>query len=99
MTLDFQSSIFDGLAALPTFSFAPAMPVCILIPGLILALVLCAMLYREQRRMASFGTVLLLMLLRGMLIALLAVLFLQPALQWKSQRTTSGTLWVVVDQS
>ena len=87
------------LAEWPTFTFAPALPVCLLAPGIILALALSAWLYREQRRMASFSAVLVLTALRGLLIALLAALFLQPALQWKSTRTSSGTLWVVVDQS
>ncbi|HEY4329250.1 MAG TPA: hypothetical protein VGN88_05905 [Phycisphaerae bacterium] len=87
------------LADAPTFTFAPAFSVCILFPAILLALILSAFLYKEQRRMAPLGTVILLTLLRLFLILLLAVLFLQPALQWKSSRSVSGTLWVVVDQS
>ena len=48
---------------------------------------------------AALGAVLLLTLLRLALILLLAVLFLQPALRWKTTRTSAGSLWVVVDQS
>lgn len=111
MIFDFGFSIFDCqgvanialpgrvLAEWPTFTFAPALPACVLAPGIIVALVLGAWLYREQRRMAPLGTVLVLTVLRGLLIVLLAVLFLQPALQWKSTKTSSGTLWIVVDQS
>jgi hypothetical protein len=63
------------------------------------ALVLSALLYREQRRMAPIGTVLTLTVLRLLLIVLVAILFLQPALRWQSSRTSAGTLWMVVDQS
>ena len=34
------------LAEWPTFSFAPALPVILLVPGMMAALVLCGLLYR-----------------------------------------------------
>ncbi len=82
-----------------TLTLNPAFSLWLLFPGITLALILSALLYREQRRMAPFYTVLGLTAIRLLLILLLAGLFLQPALRWRSSRTTAGTLWVVVDQS
>ncbi len=81
------------------FSFAPALSPCLLIPGMLAAIALSAILYRDQRRMAPLGRVLLLSGLRVMLIVLIALLFLQPALRWTSTKTSAGTLWLVMDQS
>ena len=83
----------------PTLTLAPAFSLCLLLPAVLAALVLTVFLYREQRRMAPFWSVLFLTALRVILILLLALLFLQPALKWQQSRTNSGTLWLVLDQS
>jgi hypothetical protein len=87
------------VADLPTLSLAPVFPVWLLVPGLLLVVALSIYLYVEQRRVASPATVFLLTLLRAGLIAMVAVLFLQPSLKWFQSQNSAGTLWLVVDQS
>jgi hypothetical protein len=87
------------LAEVPSLSIAPVFPLWLMIPAFLAVAVLTAVLYFEQRRVASVWAVLPLILVRVGLLALLAILFLQPALKWTRTRTTAGTLWVVVDQS
>ena len=60
--------------ALAEFDVTPALTLWLLVPGFAAALVLTVLLYREQRRMAPLRTVVVLTVLRGLLIALLAVL-------------------------
>ena len=75
------------LGDLPTLSLAPVLSLWLVIPGLLAAVVLTVMLYRSQRLMAPRRTVLFLTILRALLIGMLAVLFLQPAMQWSQTRT------------
>jgi hypothetical protein len=82
-----------------SLTLAPAFSLCLLFPAVLAALILSALLYREQRRMAPFWTVLSLTFLRLLLIILLAVLLFQPALRWEYHTTNAGTLWIILDQS
>jgi len=83
----------------PTLSLAPVLSLWLVIPGLIAAVVMTVMLYRSQRVMAPRRTVIFLTALRALLIVMLAILFLQPAMQWTQSRSSAGTLWIVADQS
>lgn len=87
------------LAAAPTLTLAPVLSLWLVIPALIAAVVLTVMLYRSQRLMASRRTVIVLTLIRATLIAMIGILFLQPAMQWSLTHTSAGTLWLVTDQS
>ncbi len=87
------------LADAPSLSLAPVISLWLLVPGVFILVGLSIYLYQEQRRIAAGSTVFLLTLVRAGLIALLALLFLQPAFKWTQTRTTLGTLWLVVDQS
>jgi hypothetical protein len=82
-----------------TLTLAPAFSPCLITPVILFSLVLSAFLYREQRRMAPFWTVLALTFLRFLLIFLISILLLQPSLRWEYHVTNAGSLWLVVDQS
>ena len=64
-----------------------------------IAIALIIYLYRAQRKLISSRIATGLTLCRIGLIILLFILFLQPALQWTHSRTSSGELWLLVDQS
>ncbi len=87
------------LSAAPVLSLAPALSLWLLIPGILAAFFLTALLYQSQRLMAPRSSVLVLTAIRVSLILLIAILLLEPALQWSQTRTSSGTLWLVLDQS
>jgi hypothetical protein len=64
-----------------------------------IAIALTIYLYRAQRRLISPRIATALTAIRIALILLVAVLFLQPALQWIHTRTSAGELWLLIDQS
>ena len=84
---------------LAEFDLTPAVSLWLLIPGLLTALVLSAILYRDQRRMAPVGMVVALTAIRLLLIFMIAIVLLQPAIKWTQEKVNAGTLWIVVDQS
>jgi hypothetical protein len=90
------------LPALPTLaglSLSPHPSFWWILPLFPVAIGLIIYLYRAQRQLISPRIATWLTIIRIAMILLLLVLFLQPALQWVHTRTSSGELWLLVDQS
>jgi hypothetical protein len=89
-------NMFHEMAAL---ELNPHWTFWILLPLLPVAVVAIAYLYYQQRRLASRGAMVLLTFVRVALLLLLIGLVLRPAGKWTYTRTSSGTLWLLLDQS
>ncbi len=74
-------------------------PWWVLWPMLLISVALVVYLYRAQLVLASKKIIIMLTILRVALLALVALLIFQPALQWVSTQRTSGSLWLLLDQS
>lgn len=87
------------LAQSTSLTFSPALPWYVLIPSALLAILLVIYLYREQRKLASRPAVITLTTIRISLLLLIALLLLQPSLQYTTTRKNAGTLWILADHS
>jgi hypothetical protein len=84
---------------LATLTLSPHPSFWWIFPLFPIAIALIIYLYRAQRKLISPRIATGLTICRIGLILLLLILFLQPALQWTHSRTSSGELWLLVDQS
>jgi hypothetical protein len=77
----------------------PAVSIWLLLLIFAAAGVLIFYLYRAQRLIASPRAVIALTAIRIALLVLVLVLMLRPAWQWVRTSETTGTLWLLLDQS
>ncbi|HXE52212.1 MAG TPA: hypothetical protein VN541_04320, partial [Tepidisphaeraceae bacterium] len=81
------------------WDFSPAVSPWLLVPGIVLSVAAIAWLYLAQRRIGSTAVVATLTVIRIVLVLLVLAMLLAPARQWTLSRHSSGTLWLLVDQS
>ncbi|HTV46807.1 MAG TPA: VWA domain-containing protein [Phycisphaerae bacterium] len=77
----------------------PAIPLWLIIFGMIIAVGLIVFLYFAQRGSAPAWAIVPLTLLRVALILLLGFILLQPSFQWINTQHMPGTLWLLLDRS
>ncbi|HEY2589872.1 MAG TPA: hypothetical protein VGI81_29275 [Tepidisphaeraceae bacterium] len=81
------------------FDVNPALAPWLLLAGAAVAAAAVVYLYTAQQKIASRKVVNALTAIRILLVLLVVGLLLGPVRQWAYTRHSSGTLWVVVDQS
>lgn len=74
-------------------------PFWLLAATMLIGVALVIYLYNAQRAIASRVYIIILTALRIMLLALVALMIYQPAIEWTHTQQTSGTLWLLLDQS
>jgi hypothetical protein len=96
-----MSSIFLAAAPLQPrpFDINPAISPWMLFVGAVIAAVAVLYLYNAQQKIAARGIVNSLMGIRVLLVLLVIALLLGPVRQWAHTRHSSGTLYVLLDQT
>jgi hypothetical protein len=81
------------------FNLNPAVSPWILFVGAVIAAVAVLYLYAAQQKIAGRGVVAVLLAIRIALVLLVIAMLLGPVRQWGYTRHSSGTLFVLLDQS
>ena len=89
----------EGLFSTGRAGIDPAFSLWLVLPVFAAALAVIVYYSLAQRKIAATRTIVALTILRVTLLALLLGLLLRPYLQWMNTSHSSGTLWILVDQS
>ena len=93
------SFLLDALVRPRPFEFTPMAPVWLLLMAAIIAVIAIVYLYSAQQKIASKIVVRALTGIRILLVLLVVAMLLGPVYQRVRTTHSSGTLWVLVDQS
>jgi len=91
--------LFDIPVRPRPFDFSPAAPAWVVLVGGILATIAIVYLYSAQQKIASRAVIRTLTAIRILLLVLVVAMLLGPVYQQTHTTHSSGTLWVLVDQS